>query len=167
MRTRVSKAFTLVEILIVVVILGILAAIVIPQFTSASEEAQVGNIQTQLSTIRGQIELFRVRNNGRAPNLDSNNTPFYELLCGRGNTHGLPETNLDDVEQEPYLKKAPVNPRNKLDTVSVEDSAEAARDAAAAGDAVSLAVGWFYDPNSGSIYAAGFDESTGKWVVPE
>ncbi|MEO1279645.1 MAG: prepilin-type N-terminal cleavage/methylation domain-containing protein, partial [Planctomycetota bacterium] len=37
MRAQVRKAFTLVEILIVVVILGILAAIVIPQFTSASE----------------------------------------------------------------------------------------------------------------------------------
>src|SRR5690606_33880949 len=54
MRNRVNRAFTLVEILIVVVILGILAAIVIPQFTTASEEAQVGNVQTQLQTMRSQ-----------------------------------------------------------------------------------------------------------------
>ena len=64
MRQRMKKAFTLVEILIVVVILGILAAIVVPQFTNASTEAQAGNVATQLQTIRGQIELFRVRNNG-------------------------------------------------------------------------------------------------------
>ena len=45
MRAQVRKAFTLVEILIVVVILGILAAIVIPQFTSASEDAQVSSAE--------------------------------------------------------------------------------------------------------------------------
>ena len=67
MRTRFSKAFTLIEILIVVVILGILAAIVIPQFTKASEDAQGGNVASQLSTIRNQIELYRVRNNGITP----------------------------------------------------------------------------------------------------
>ena len=63
MRNQVSKAFTLVEILIVVVILGILAAIVIPQFTNASQDAQRGNIQTQVQSIRNQIELYRVKNN--------------------------------------------------------------------------------------------------------
>ena len=67
MRTRFSKAFTLIEILDVVVILGILAAIVIPQFTKASEDAQGGNVASQLSTIRNQIELYRVRNNGEYP----------------------------------------------------------------------------------------------------
>ena len=69
MRNRVSKAFTLVEILIVVVILGILAAIVIPQFTNASQDAQRGNVQTQVQSIRNQIELYRVKNNGVSPTL--------------------------------------------------------------------------------------------------
>ena len=55
MRARVRNAFTLVEILIVVVILGILAAIVVPQFTNATQDAQAGNIQTQLDTLNNQI----------------------------------------------------------------------------------------------------------------
>ena len=45
---NIRSGFTLVEILIVVVILGILAAIVIPQFTNATQDAQGGNLKAQL-----------------------------------------------------------------------------------------------------------------------
>ena len=51
MRTQVKRAFTLIEILIVVVILCILAAIVIPQFTDASQQASNSSLQSQLQTI--------------------------------------------------------------------------------------------------------------------
>src|SRR3954447_8781241 len=53
--------FTLVEILIVVIILGILAAIVIPQFTSASQEARKKSLTSQLQTLRSQIELHKLQ----------------------------------------------------------------------------------------------------------
>ncbi len=59
---RARQAFTLIEILIVVVILGILAAIVIPQFTDASQEAMESSLLTQLQTIRSQVELHNVQN---------------------------------------------------------------------------------------------------------
>lgn len=55
MKTR--KGFTLVEILIVVVILGILAAIVIPQFTNASEEAKQNSLRSNLQSIRAASAL--------------------------------------------------------------------------------------------------------------
>lgn len=64
---KVKRGFTLIEILIVVVILGILAAIVIPQFTDASQSAMKSSVQSQLQTIRSQIELYRVKNAGNAP----------------------------------------------------------------------------------------------------
>jgi prepilin-type N-terminal cleavage/methylation domain-containing protein len=71
MRTRTRStartAFTLIEILIVVVILGILAAIVIPQFTNAADDANQSSVKSQLQTLRSQIELYRAQNAGVDP----------------------------------------------------------------------------------------------------
>ncbi len=100
MRTRrKSKAFTLVEILIVVVILGILAAIVVPQFTNATQDAQAGNLKTQLSSLNSQIELFRARTNAYP---DFSNADVWQTLIDGG-----------------YIKAAPVNPYNNLSSVVV------------------------------------------------
>lgn len=71
-----SRGFTLIEILIVVVILGILAAIVIPQFTNAAQDANESSARSQLQTMRSQIELYRVQNNGTAPA-----NPWTELIA--------------------------------------------------------------------------------------
>ncbi len=103
MRTRVRRAFTLIEILIVVVILGILAAIVVPQFTNASQDAQISNVQTQLQTIRSQIELYRVRNNGAYPTFLTDQ--------------------WTDLVSPDYLRGAPVNPRTNSSTIAAAEGA--------------------------------------------
>ena len=94
MRTRIThktrRAFTLIEILIVVVILGILAAIVIPQFTDASTEAQEASLRSQLQTVRSQLELYRVKNADVYPDLVANQ--------------------WDDLVIGDYLQAAPKNP---------------------------------------------------------
>ncbi len=146
-KRSVKKAFTLIEILIVVVILGILAAIVIPQFTKASEEAQVGNVVTQLQTIKSQIELYRVRNNGGFPDLTT--APFQDLVNVAG-TNLAPDGNT-------YMKAPPVNPRTGTATVAAGTAAPTAF--VARGDG-----GWIYDAASGNFWANGFDEVTGKWT---
>ncbi len=65
MRTRIAnrarRAFTLIEILIVVVILGILAAIVIPQFSEASDDANASAVRSTLQTVRAQIQLYNFK----------------------------------------------------------------------------------------------------------
>ena len=66
--TRTNKrGFTLVEILIVVIILGILAAIVIPQFTNASKEAKQSSLVTMVQSLRSQIALFKLQHNDYLP----------------------------------------------------------------------------------------------------
>ena len=89
MRTRLNKTyrrrsgFTLIEILIVVVILGILAAIVIPQFTDAAQDAGAASARSQLQTMRSQVELYRVQNNGAAPASDGGTAgPWAVLVAG-------------------------------------------------------------------------------------
>jgi len=95
-----TRAFTLVEILIVVVILGILAAIVIPQFTDASQEAAANSTRSQLQTLRSQIELYKMRNVGDLPT-DTNDLLDLSLLVSEG-----------------YLQSEPVNAMNGWDGVA-------------------------------------------------
>ena len=61
--------FTLAEILIVVVILGMLAAIVIPQFTNASESENSDSLTLQIQMIRAQLELYQEQHAEQYPDL--------------------------------------------------------------------------------------------------
>src|SRR5205085_7357056 len=69
--------FTLVEILIVVIILGILAAIVIPQFTSASQDARKNSLTSQLQTIRSQLELYKLQHLDKLPSTLVGSSPDW------------------------------------------------------------------------------------------
>jgi len=64
-----QKAFTLVEILIVVVILGILAAIALPRFAGATDDARTAATQSTLAGVRSSIAAYRTNAviNGGAP----------------------------------------------------------------------------------------------------
>ena len=57
------KGFTLVELLVVVAIIGILAAIAVPRFTDASNSAKVAKIQADLRTIDSAIAIYYAKNN--------------------------------------------------------------------------------------------------------
>lgn len=102
MKRTVRKAFTLVEILIVVVILGILAAIVVPQFTNATQDAQAGNIKAQLDTLNNQIELYRARTNAYP---DFSAATVWDTMIAGG-----------------YIKSAPKNPFNNRSDVATASS---------------------------------------------
>ena len=137
-RTRKASGFTLVEILIVVVILGILAAIVIPQFTNASETAKAGNLTSQLQTIRSQLELAQIQHQGTYPDLVASSPAWTEMTTQTEQVSAYTAGNASGNEVGPYLQQAPTNP--------FENSASVAA-AAAAG------VGWVYNNANGSMKA--------------
>ena len=62
-----KSGFTLVEILIVIVVLGILAAIVVPQFSDASTQAKDSSLVSNLQTVRSQIQLYKIQHSGALP----------------------------------------------------------------------------------------------------
>ncbi|MFN0133565.1 MAG: prepilin-type N-terminal cleavage/methylation domain-containing protein [Phycisphaerales bacterium] len=137
MNGRVRKAFTLVEILIVVVILGILAAIVVPQFTNATQDAQAGNVQAQLDTLNNQIELFRARTNA------------YPTLAqfNAASVSNPAHTTWGAFIDNGYLKAPAINPVNNGQ--NVVDIA-----GAAVGD------GWAWDAALGTLTAVEYNEVT-------
>jgi general secretion pathway protein G len=136
---KAKSGFTLVEILIVVVILGILAAIVIPQFTEASTEAKTSSLCTDLQTMRSQIELYKVQHNDDLPGAGT--ASFEEAITQKTDITGA----LDAAgAYGPYLQKIPTNPFNDLNTVQVE----AGTTGLGGGN-----TGWHFDSATGAFHA--------------
>ena len=133
---RGVAGFTLIEILIVVIILGILAAIVIPQFANASEDARKTSMRSQLQSMKGCVELYRVEHRDVPP-----------LLITDGWAVVIDKTDIDGAVDPagaygPYLPGAVVNPLTNSSTI------------VALGTAASTTNGWFYDESTGEFHGA-------------
>ena len=101
--------FTLVELLIVVIILGILAAVVIPQFSSAASESKESAVASNLATIRQAIEMYKIQHGDNYPSAS-----IVEQLVAMTEEDGSPGSAYG-----PYIRSAfPKNAVNGLSSVT-------------------------------------------------
>lgn len=69
-----QSGFTLIEMLVVVIILGILAMIIVPQITVSTDDARLNTLQTNLGTVRSAIELYAAQHSNVYPGRKDNVT---------------------------------------------------------------------------------------------
>lgn len=138
------SGFTLVEILIVVVILGILAAIVVPQFTEASEEAKESRLLQDLQSVRSQIELYKIQHTGAFPGTVAG-VSFAAAMTGYTDTTGAVQAGPGAGVYGPYLQKIPSNP-----FVGVADANAVEEGVVAPGGGNA---GWNYNTSTAAFHA--------------
>jgi prepilin-type N-terminal cleavage/methylation domain-containing protein len=88
--TRSSAGFTLIELMIVVVIIGILAAIVIPNFIAMQNRAKEGSTKANMHTVQMSVEDFGLLNDGQYPTSASSSVPDGRTLDQVCPTGGYP-----------------------------------------------------------------------------
>jgi len=138
---RTKKAFTLVEILIVVIILGILAAVVIPQFSAASNDTRDSSVMTDLKTLRSQIQLYKAQHGDTYP------TDFLNMMTKYTDINGVTsDTYSSTYRFGPYMLAVPANPYTGVRTVTTVTGAATAYTAAA-----DLTFGWWYNSTTGEV----------------
>jgi general secretion pathway protein G len=150
-----KKGFTLIEILIVVIILGILAAIVIPQFSSASKDARKSSLQSTVQTLRSQIALYKLQHGDVLPDLTANSGDNWTLLTATS-------TGYNGQTVGPYMQQVPVNALTKGKVVK-NGKYDATTSTAVAG------CDYVYDYNSGngSGNIWGTEDTTTGLIVPQ
>ncbi len=129
------EGFTLIELLMVVVILGIIAGIVIPQFSVATTDAKLAAVQTNLGTMRAQLQLYKFQHNDLWPT----EADVVAQMTGTTDIAGL----TTGTGFGPYLLSIPENPFVGFATI----------EAATAGTIGNDTHGWFYNQTTGVLQA--------------
>jgi prepilin-type N-terminal cleavage/methylation domain-containing protein len=135
LRTKNSKGFTLVEILIVVAILGILAAIVLPEFQGHVQQAKEAAAKDNLRILREAIERYAAEHNDVPPgynNNDPSTTPTLFFF------------NQQMITNKTYLSNSVQNPFNNRTTIYF------VKNDTAFPDMIGY-YGWIYQPQTKTI----------------
>jgi len=135
------NAFTLIEVLIVVIIMAVLAATIIPQFSSSTKDAKESSLKFNLHTMRAQIQRYKFDHNGEAPEASKFEAQMTKYSKADGSTSDTAST---DFPFGPYLQELPTNAFNGkkgVTTCTGKPTAETSGD-----------FGWLYDDATGQIY---------------
>lgn len=142
-RSGRRPAFTLVEILIVVILLAIISSIVVPQYWDMTKQAATTNLKENLSKIRVHIQVYRNEHGGFPSAAD-----FGRQLTKPTNFAGeVADARDADHRFGPYLEQMPANPITNVATV------RAAASAAQHFPPGDIDGGWFYNETTGAFYA--------------
>jgi general secretion pathway protein G len=96
---RRARGFTLLELMVVVVIIGVLAALIAPAVLERAEQAKVTAARTDVSNLMNALKLYRL-DNGRYPTTDQG----LDSLVNKPTTDPIPGN------WKPYLDKLPADP---------------------------------------------------------
>lgn len=159
MRHR-HPGFTLIEVLIVVVIMAVLAATIIPQFTSSTTDAKRSARDFNSHSLQAQIELYRI-DHGKYPTLAQLNDEDTCVLTHATSKDGTTAVQPDDAHPYgPYILggKLPANPMNDSNAI-VAATTNPPTDSADSG-----ASGWQYYTNANGTIGLVWPNDTDYWT---